>query len=62
MLTSEVDEEFYKYELIKARFENWKGLNLSTYQSAYVLLSLPKLFSPLIRCELAIWNPLKVKF
>ncbi len=57
----DVAEDFYNINVIKERFQTWKSLNLSTYKNAYVLLSLPKLFSPLIRIELIDWNPLEVK-
>ena len=58
----EVAEDFYKIDLITKRFEAWKSLSLSSYNNAYILLSLPKLFSPLIRIELIDWNPLEVYF
>lgn len=56
---TDVLDDFYKFELIKQRFEKWKKLNSSNYKNAYVALSLPKLFSPLIRIELIDWNPLE---
>ena len=57
---SDVADDFYNINSIKERFQTWKSLNLSAYKNAYVLLSLPKLFSPLIRIELIDWNPLEV--
>ena len=59
-LESDVIEDFYKFDLIKQRFEKWKKLNVQSYMNAYISLSLPKLFSPLIRYEIIDWNPLQV--
>ncbi len=56
---NDINEEFYKFQLIKKRFENWKSISLESYRTTYVSYSLPKLFSPLIKYELADWNPLK---
>ena len=61
-ISEEINENFYEYELIKARFEKWNTQFNETYRNAYISLSLPKLFGPLVRCELIDWNPLeKVK-
>lgn len=57
-IAEEINENFYEYELIKARFEKWNDQFGETYRNAYISLSLPKLFSPLVRCELVDWNPL----
>ena len=57
----EISEDFFKYDLIKQRFEKWKKLSFQSYQNAYISLSLPKLFSPLIRCETVSFNPLEVR-
>ena len=59
-IESEISEDFFKYDLIKQRFEKWKKLNSQSYENAYISLSLPKLFSPLIRCETISWNPIEV--
>ena len=56
---TDVLEDFYNFNLIKMRFEKWKKLNEESYRNAFVSLSLPKLFSPLIRFELIDWNPLE---
>ncbi len=59
-IESEISEDFFKYDLIKQRFEKWKKLNSQSYENAYISLSLPKLFSPLIRWETISWNPIEV--
>ena len=59
-IQSDIAEDFYQYDLIKERLEKWKKLSPSTYRNAYVSLSLPKLFSPLVRYEIIDWNPLEV--
>ena len=60
-IESEISEDFFKYDLIKQRFEKWKKLSSQSYENAYISLSLPKIFSPLIRCETISWNPLEVR-
>jgi GC-rich sequence DNA-binding factor len=57
-LEAEISEDFIKYDLIKARFAKWKSLSTQSYSNAYISLSLPKLFSPLVRRDLLDWNPL----
>ena len=59
IISSETNENFYEFELIKGQFEKWNTQFNETYRNAYISLSLPKLFSPLIRCELIDWNPLE---
>lgn len=59
ILTGDTNENFYEYNLIKTRFEKWSTQFNETYRNAYISLSLPKLFSPLVRCELIDWNPLE---
>ena len=59
-IESDIGEDFYKYDLIKQRFEKWKKLSSQSYTNAYISLSLPKLFSPLIRYDTIDWNPLQV--
>ena len=61
-LTLEIDENFYQFDLIKKRFEKWNANFKETYKNAYVGHSLPKLFTPLIRCEIIDWNPLEKVF
>lgn len=56
---TDVLEDFYNFNLIKMRFEKWKKLNEQSYRNAFVSLSLPKLFSPLVRFDLIDWNPLE---
>ena len=55
----DVIEDFHNIEIIKKKFEEWRSKYLSTYEDAYVSLSLPKLFSPLVRLEMIDWNPLE---
>ncbi|CAF0932359.1 unnamed protein product [Brachionus calyciflorus] len=59
-LFNDVLEDFYKFDSIKQRFEKWKKINEQNYKNAFVSLSLPKLFSPLVRAELLDWNPLEI--
>ena len=58
-ITSETNENFYQFDLIKERFEKWNTQFNETYRSAYISLSLPKVFSPLVRCDIIDWNPLE---
>ncbi len=53
-------DDFHDMNIIKSRFEEWHSRYPATYEDAYVGLSLPKLFSPLIRIELIDWDPLNV--
>lgn len=53
-------DDFTDHSLIIDRFKRWKQLSPATYSNAYIALSLPKLFSPLIRFDLFDWNPLEV--
>lgn len=59
-MIEDIVEDFTDYSLILGRFKRWKELSPSTYSNAYVALSLPKLFSPLVRFDLIDWNPLEV--
>jgi hypothetical protein len=59
-LFDDVHEDFHNIDLIKIKFEEWRLKYSNSYQDAYVSLSLPKLFSPLVRFELIDWNPLEV--
>lgn len=59
LVLNDVNEEFYRLDLIKQRFEKWKQLSLDTYRTAYATYSLPKLFSPLVKFHLVAWNPLE---
>lgn len=61
-LFNDAIEDFYDINIIKSKFEEWRSKHTDTYEEAYVSLSLPKLFSPLVRLELIDWNPLEVKY
>ena len=54
----DIAEDFTDYSLIIERFRQWEASEPATYENAFISLSLPKLFSPLIRYELVDWNPL----
>ncbi|CAG5133243.1 unnamed protein product [Candidula unifasciata] len=57
-LFDDVVEDFSEIEYVKEQFEKWKFTYKDTYREAYIGLCLPKLFTPLIRNELLLWNPL----
>ncbi len=59
LITSDTNENFYDINLIKLRFERWSTDFNETYRNAYISLSLPRLFMPLVRTELIDWNPLE---
>ena len=61
-LFSDVMEDFYRFSVIKARFEQWKFSHPETYDKTYVSLYLPKLFTPYVRYHLLQWNPLEVRY
>jgi len=39
------------------RLQEWRSTDYESYQSAYVSLCLPKIFSPLIRLQMLFWSP-----
>jgi len=53
----DVIEEFALLSNVQTRLSSWKLEDFSSYKEAYVSLCLPKLFSPLIRMQLLLWNP-----
>ncbi|CAB3370827.1 Hypothetical predicted protein [Cloeon dipterum] len=55
----DVEEEFHQLDLIMKHFEEWKTYDFDSYKEAYVNLSLPKIFSPLVRLTMLTWNPLE---
>jgi hypothetical protein len=61
LIFEDVVEEFHDFELIMKNFEEWKKFELDSYKEAYVNLSLPKIFAPLVRLTLITWNPLQVR-
>lgn len=55
---SDASEEYSQLSLVKKRMEEWKKEYLSSYNDAYISLSLPLIFSPYVRLELLRWDPL----
>lgn len=55
---SDAAEEFSKLSSVKEKFESWKKDYASSYQDAYMSLSIPAIFSPYVRLELLKWDPL----
>lgn len=53
----DVIEEFALLSNVQTRLSSWKLEDEESYKEAYVSLCLPKLFSPLIRMQLLLWNP-----
>ncbi|KAI3798719.1 hypothetical protein L1987_33997 [Smallanthus sonchifolius] len=49
---SDADEEFSQLSSVKEKFEIWKKEYSSSYQDAYMSLSIPAIFSPYVRHEL----------
>ncbi|XP_068151990.1 PAX3- and PAX7-binding protein 1 isoform X1 [Drosophila tropicalis] len=54
----DVNDEFYKIELILLKFYAWRKTDMPSYQDAFVSLCLPKILTPLVRHELQLWSPL----
>ncbi|CAL0308003.1 unnamed protein product [Lupinus luteus] len=55
---SDACEEYGQLSLVKRRFEEWKREYFTSYNDAYISLSLPLIFSPYVRLELLRWDPL----
>ncbi|CAJ2650868.1 unnamed protein product [Trifolium pratense] len=55
---SDASDEYSQLSLVKKRMEEWKREYLSSYNNAYISLSLPMIFSPYVRLELLRWDPL----
>ncbi|KAI5440224.1 hypothetical protein KIW84_025525, partial [Lathyrus oleraceus] len=55
---SDASEEYSQLSLVKKRMEEWKREYSSSYNDAYISLSLPLVFSPYVRLELLRWDPL----
>ncbi|KAJ1406202.1 Pre-mRNA-splicing factor Ntr2 [Sesbania bispinosa] len=55
---SDASEEYGQLSLVKKRMEEWKREYSSSYNDAYISLSLPMIFSPYVRLELLRWDPL----
>lgn len=56
---SDASEEYSQLSLVKKRMEEWKREYSSSYNDAYISLSLPLIFSPYVRLELLRWDPLQ---
>ncbi|KAK5887473.1 hypothetical protein CesoFtcFv8_016073 [Champsocephalus esox] len=57
----EVVEDFHSLDCIKSHFEVWRREYADCYRDAYIGLCLPKLFNPLVRLQLMMWNPLEAQ-
>eukprot|EP00090_Calanus_glacialis_P046886 TRINITY_DN9429_c0_g1_i2.p1 TRINITY_DN9429_c0_g1~~TRINITY_DN9429_c0_g1_i2.p1 ORF type:complete len:807 (-),score=326.26 TRINITY_DN9429_c0_g1_i2:237-2657(-) len=57
MVLEDVVEEFSVISRVMERLQAWRTTDPDSYQSAYVSLCLPKIFSPLIRMQMLFWSP-----
>jgi len=57
MVLDDVVEEFSVMSRVMERLQSWRTADPESYQSAYVSLCLPKIFSPLIRMQMLFWSP-----
>jgi len=57
MVMEDVVEEFSVTGRVMERLQEWRSTDYESYQSAYVSLCLPKIFSPLIRLQMLFWSP-----
>ena len=57
---SDVVEDFYKLDVIKSRFEEWKKTQSDSYQNAFISFCLPGLFAPFARLHMIGWSPFRV--
>merc|ERR1719354_139301 len=57
LLLEDVIEEFSSLATVMEKAFDWRNDDNDSYNSAYVSLILPKLFSPLIRMQMLFWNP-----
>ncbi|CAD6996092.1 unnamed protein product [Ceratitis capitata] len=55
---SDVNDDFYKVELILTKFHAWRKTDMDSYKDAFVSLCLPKVLGPLVRLEMLNWSPL----
>ena len=56
-MLEDVIEEFSNLSTVMEAAMGWRQEENESYNSAYVSLVLPKLFSPLIRMQMLFWNP-----
>jgi len=57
MVLEDVVDEFSVMSKVMERLQSWRSTDPESYQSAYVSLCLPKIFSPLIRMQMLFWSP-----
>lgn len=57
----DVLDDFHSLDCIKSHFEVWRREYGDCYREAYIGLCLPKLFNPLVRLQLIVWNPLEAE-
>jgi hypothetical protein len=57
-LWDDTDDEFHSIMEVANFFRDWRQNHLESYKVAYVSLSLPTLFTPLIKYDLLKWRPL----
>ncbi|XP_017466846.1 PREDICTED: PAX3- and PAX7-binding protein 1 isoform X1 [Rhagoletis zephyria] len=55
---NDVNDDFYKVELILMKFYAWRKTDMNSYKDAFVSLCLPKILGPLVRFEMLSWSPL----
>lgn len=55
---SDVLEQFQSLDHIKGVMESWKRKYTSAYNDAFIALSVPSLFAPYVRLQVAQWDPL----
>ncbi|XP_054746441.1 PAX3- and PAX7-binding protein 1 [Anastrepha obliqua] len=55
---NDVNDDFYKVELILMKLYAWRKTDINSYKDAFVSLCLPKILGPLVRFEMLFWSPL----
>ncbi|XP_039964546.1 PAX3- and PAX7-binding protein 1 isoform X1 [Bactrocera tryoni] len=55
---NDVNDDFYKVELILMKFYAWRKTDIESYKDAFVSICLPKVLGPLVRLEMLSWSPL----
>lgn len=55
---SDAAEDYAQLSAVVEKFERWKKEYASSYNDAYMSLSVPAIFSPYVRLELLKWDPL----
>ena len=59
IVLEDVIEEFSSLSNVMEKANDWRKDDTDSYNSAYVSMILPKLFSPLIRMQMLFWNPFR---